>query len=746
MFWGKFGLSYESKIGCFWGVFTLICAFFLAGCDGGAASGDDYSDGMWYPPGGYGNAPHFHQWGPLITTKSATCVETGSAMRTCLLDWRHTEPQIIPIDDDAHDWDEWVGTITCTTPGTGTRFCRLSDEHIEERGEGDDPLGHEFESYFITQYATCTDEGAQMAHCVRYSACGETDIQPVPINDDAHNWNDSYAVTTPSTCSATGTATDTCARNAAHTRTQDVAINPDAHNWNNSYVTTTPPTCSSTGTETDTCAHNIAHTRPRLLAIAPNAHNYQWVTVTAATFIAGGSEKERCSLCADETGSTHNTAARLITNNADWTSARNLLTGVTGNYTLTIGNDFDVTGNTAYTFGTTTPAGGLTVTLKGSGRMSAFGSIIGTLIRLGDHQTLIIDGDITLQGSTHGNNTGSVVYISGFTAQLELNNGTIRGNTISPVTDSYSCSGAGVSISGGSFIMRGGEISSNSAITSVSNGSAYGAGVYVGGGTFTMWDGKISNNQASACNSSGGGVFVSEGSTFTMRGGEISNNHASGKLYTTANSAVSGGGVKSYGTFTMHDGKISGNSARIQGSTSNPNPPYSAEGGGVYVGYDGLDSIFIMRGGEISGNVASITGINHSSSYPSYASGGGVYVGYRATFAMRGGEIAGNYAVRYGSGFPTPAPSRGGGVYVNSLGTFYMESGTVYGLNAAADYLKNIAEGYVSTNPGRGAALDGYGTHERGYFIDNVNSTWTGSGTLPNTSDNTIRVSYGALQ
>jgi hypothetical protein len=118
---------------------------------------------------------------------------------------------------------------------------------------------------------------------------------------------------------------------------------------------------------------------------------------------------------------------------------------------------------------------------------------------------------------------------------------------------------------GGTFTMKGGEISYNSAP------SSYAGGIYMQGTKFTMDNGEISHNSAS---SEGGGIWM-QGDSFTMNGGIISNN-----------SAGCGGGLHLFGgSFTLTNGIISGNTA-------------SSEGGGVWMAGG---SFFTKTGGTIYG-------------------------------------------------------------------------------------------------------------------------------------------------
>jgi len=110
-------------------------------------------------------------------------------------------------------------------------------------------------------------------------------------------------------------------------------------------------------------------------------------------------------------------------------------------------------------------------------------------------------------------------------------------------------------MNGGTFTMKGGEISGNTA-ASYSSYSSCGGGVYVVDGTFTMSDGEILNN-ATYCYSSsysayGGGVFVSYG-TFIISGGEVSGNSSS-----SSTSAYGGGVFINRSVFKKNGGTIFG--------------------------------------------------------------------------------------------------------------------------------------------------------------------------------------------
>jgi predicted outer membrane repeat protein len=301
-------------------------------------------------------------------------------------------------------------------------------------------------------------------------------------------------------------------------------------------------------------------------------------------------------------------------------------------------------------------------------------SSFGSLFTVNKGVTLVLDKNITLRGGT--NNTAALVTINSGTlvmkaeAEITSNDNT---NTSDYHGENSRGNGGGVYVSGGTFTMKGGKISNNTArysgggvyviyngTFSMEGGEIFGNTSFDGGGvsvhndaSFVMSGGAISGNIGNGGGAGGVGIL---GGTFTMNGGEISNNTANGGF-------GFGGGVDvGIGSFTMNGGKISDNTAVHYG-------------GGVYVS----DAVFNMNGGEIFNNTAD--------------SGGGVYV-YMGTFEIKGGEILRNTAFYYG-----------GGIYMGNDATFTKLGG-------------GIITGYVDSVNGN-VVKNSYGTvqNNRGHTV-----------------------------
>ena len=163
------------------------------------------------------------------------------------------------------------------------------------------------------------------------------------------------------------------------------------------------------------------------------------------------------------------------------------------------------------------------------------------------------DGFVMNEGTITGNSTvasGGGLYVGGVSAVM--NGGTISGNTAQSNTDQTGyASGGGVYIAGdsakdgtatahGTFILRGGAISANTAKTTAARNRyecqfGQGGGV-MAAGIFRMEGGSVSGNSALSAQDiggdagCGGGVSIKGGTapgSFVMTGGSVSANKAS---------------------------------------------------------------------------------------------------------------------------------------------------------------------------------------------------------------------------
>ncbi len=133
----------------------------------------------------------------------------------------------------------------------------------------------------------------------------------------------------------------------------------------------------------------------------------------------------------------------------------------------------------------------------------------------------VTDGKLIMTGgsikdNTGGYNYGSGVYVSGQNASFEMSGGEISGNTLK-LNSNRLRQGAGVMVCNGATF----TLSNNGKITG--NSGYEGVGVTVSGSTFNMNGGEISDNNGSGTS---GGVYLISGSTMNMNGGKIIGNKA----------------------------------------------------------------------------------------------------------------------------------------------------------------------------------------------------------------------------
>jgi hypothetical protein len=262
------------------------------------------------------------------------------------------------------------------------------------------------------------------------------------------------------------------------------------------------------------------------------------------------------------------------------------------------------------------------LTKDGKGKDTADTSVAAVSFSIADSPSaVVIDGgnrvvegtDLNQRYITVGN--GVTLTLRNITLKAVTNPSVVRvasggvlileeGAVITGHTTTYSEGGGGVYVAGGgTLIMKGGEISGNTA-TAGSGGAVY----VEAGGAFTMSGGTIKNNTA---NSGGGGVYVAAGGTFTMQAGALSENTADingGGVYVAG--SAGGGGLG--GTFSMQGGTIGGNKAT------------GGSGGGVYAagpaGGGGLGGTFVKSLGTIYGG-----GVDANANYAATYNGHAAY-------------------------------------------------------------------------------------------------------------------------
>ena len=264
----------------------------------------------------------------------------------------------------------------------------------------------------------------------------------------------------------------------------------------------------------------------------------------------------------------------------------------------------------------------------------------------------------------------SVWRAFGTQGYFEMSGGKISGNHFTENAENSTSIGGGIYVKSSNVILKGGEISSNTANE--------GAGIYLKGesgdkwdSTLTMSNAQISNNTAT---SSGGGIYVGNYSTVTLQNGNIKGNKAgrSGagiSFGTLSHGVLSGGsitgnnlvnGSNGAGISTSDDVKISG-SLRIENNldkNQNPNNAYLASSNILKV-VDALNDdafIGIANGG---------TGFNH------YAAVGSDYTITERDWSKFSSDET-DYAIK-----PLNTEVEGNRVELGAVGTVTLQSDNV---------------------------------------------------------------------
>ena len=181
--------------------------------------------------------------------------------------------------------------------------------------------------------------------------------------------------------------------------------------------------------------------------------------------------------------------------------------------------------------------------------------------------TLIMTGG-SIKGNTGGLHYGSGVYVSGQDASFKMSGGEISNNQLILGEKEYR-QGAGVMVCNGATF----TLSNNGKIT---NNSGYeGAGVTVSGSTFNMEGGEISGNKGEGTS---GGVYLVSSSIMNMNDGTIKNNSAK-----NVGAHLGGGGVHIGSGCTFTGSSDPNTTASITGNTVNgTNVDVYVQNGGIY--------------------------------------------------------------------------------------------------------------------------------------------------------------------
>ena len=266
-------------------------------------------------------------------TTPATCLSTGVKTFTATFEnalfKTATKDVDIPIDPDAHDWDE--GTVTkeptCTEKGEKTATCKLC--HTPGEKVEVEPLGHA-EVVDKAVAPTCTETGlTEGKHCSR-PECNEVLVKQEVVDALGHDWGDatytwaddhskckaertckrdgctgkeseevnSISSVKEPTCTDAGEITYTAEfTNTAFAKQTEVVPGEDAlgHDWGE-WKEATPSTCIKQGQMVRECKRNPEHKEYKDADLA--AHSLEKTDAKEATCTEDGNKEFwYCPVC-----------------------------------------------------------------------------------------------------------------------------------------------------------------------------------------------------------------------------------------------------------------------------------------------------------------------------------------------------------------------------------------------------------------------------------------------------------------
>ena len=208
---------------------SKISGFTIYGIPGTAA--ETYAN-----ENGFNFVQHNHTY-KEVTTKEATCTETGEKALVC----ECGETSTSTIEKKSHTPSDWIVDVpeTCTENGRKHKECTVCKTTLETKTIP--AAGHKVSDWIVDVPATCTEDGSRHNVC---TVCGIT-LESETIKKTGHNFEDKI---TAATCTSVGFESKIC-KNCGETQLIK-AIPATGHKF---VTKTVEPTCTSLGFETKVC-------------------------------------------------------------------------------------------------------------------------------------------------------------------------------------------------------------------------------------------------------------------------------------------------------------------------------------------------------------------------------------------------------------------------------------------------------------------------------------------------------------
>ena len=227
------------NISKFWLIAIIaIIGFGLISCDGG-------------------NKTCAHVWGEVYVATAPTCVTDGAGTRICTKCVITATIVTIPVDINAHDWDEWIkeSSPSCLLPSTGeeTRNCKRENCNLtDERTNVVGALGHDLaptQNVFLQP--TCIEKGYGETACSR---CEHKEAG-AELNALGHK-HTNYVSNDDAKCGEDGTKTAICDNDGCIVPDTTADTGSALTHIFSAYSSNDDATCTSNGSKTAICDHD----------------------------------------------------------------------------------------------------------------------------------------------------------------------------------------------------------------------------------------------------------------------------------------------------------------------------------------------------------------------------------------------------------------------------------------------------------------------------------------------------------
>lgn len=246
-----------------------------------------------------------HTWDSGTVTKQANCKEDGNKKYTCTACKAEKTETIAKTT--AHTFGKWsqAKAPTCTEKGQESRTCSICGE-VETRDS--EALGHTFSNPTVTKQPTCTETGVESGKCTRCGAETTNVLKATGHNFGAWK-NDKSAA-----CTEGGTQKRICSKCGAE-ETRNTA--PLGHDFENPTIAK-EATISTTGLKEGKCKR-CGETTSEVIPCSQKDETTGILFETEEGVFAEG---------------TQITVEEIKTDNPNYESVKNILSEVTGTFTV----------------------------------------------------------------------------------------------------------------------------------------------------------------------------------------------------------------------------------------------------------------------------------------------------------------------------------------------------------------------------------------------------------------------------